>query len=121
MPGGTSAQQLDRTLSALAHPARREILDRLIGGARSVTDLAAPFDMSLPAVSLHIHTLEKAGLVAQGRDGQLRPCRLDAAPLRELSVWLERYRVFWEQSLDRLDAYAQTLTDDGTDGTRSDD
>jgi DNA-binding transcriptional ArsR family regulator len=103
-------QPLDRTLSALAHPVRRQILDGLIGGtAKTVTELAEPFEMTLPAVSLHIRTLEKAGLVTQGRDGQLRPCRLDAAPMREVAAWLERYRVFWEQSLERLGDYAQEL------------
>jgi DNA-binding transcriptional ArsR family regulator len=103
------ATTLDRTLSALAHPVRREILDRLMGGAKSVTELAEPFAMTLPAVSMHIRTLEKAGLVARGRDAQWRPCSLDAAPMRELAVWLGRYRRFWEQSLDRLDTYAQQL------------
>jgi DNA-binding transcriptional ArsR family regulator len=108
-------------LLALTHPVRREILDRLMGGARSVSELAQPFDMSLPAVSMHIRTLEKAGLVTQGRDGQLRPCSLEAAPLREVVVWLERYRIFWEQSLERLDAYAQTLAEDDGGGVGSDD
>jgi DNA-binding transcriptional ArsR family regulator len=100
---------LDHTLAALAHPVRREILDRLIGGARSVTELAEPFDMTVPAVSMHIKALEKAGLVAQGRDAQWRPCSLDPAPLREVADWLDRYRRFWDESLDRLDAYAQAL------------
>src|ERR1700689_5199796 len=108
-----SPTTLDRTLTALAHPVRREILDRLMGGSRSVTELAEPFDMSVPAVSMHISTLEKAGLLARGRDAQWRPCRLDAGPLREAVDWLERYRGFWEQSLDRLDAYAQALDVDG--------
>ena len=109
----TSTTTLDRTLTALAHPVRREILDRLMGGPRSVTELAEPFAMSVPAVSMHIKTLEKAGLVARGRDAQWRPCRLDAAPMREALDWLERYRRFWVESLDRLDAYAQTLDIDG--------
>jgi len=100
---------LDRTLSALSHPVRREILDRLIIGPKSVTDLAQPFEMSLPAVSMHIRTLEKAGLVTRSRDAQWRPCALDAEPMRELSDWLDRYRRFWEQSLDRLDTYAQIV------------
>lgn len=112
---------LDRTLSALAHPVRREILDRLMGGAKSVTELAEPFEMSLPAVSLHIQTLEKAGLVSRGRNAQWRPCSLDAAPMRELAVWLERYRRFWEQSLERLDTYAQQLEqEDTTDAAGTD-
>jgi DNA-binding transcriptional ArsR family regulator len=92
---------------------RREILDRLMGGSRSVTELAEPFAMSVPAVSMHIKTLEKAGLVARERDAQWRPCRLDAAPMREALDWLERYRRFWVESLDQLDAYAQTLDIDG--------
>ncbi len=98
---------LDRTLAALAHPVRREILDRLVAGPKSVTELAEPFDMSMPAVSLHIRTLEKAGLVTRTRNAQWRPCALEAEPVRELSEWIERYRRFWEQSLDRLDTYAQ--------------
>jgi DNA-binding transcriptional ArsR family regulator len=108
-----STTTLDRTLAALAHPVRREILDRLMSGARSVTELAEPFAMSVPAVSMHIKTLENAGLVARSRDAQWRPCRLDAAPMREALDWLERYRRFWVESLDRLDAYAQTLDIDG--------
>jgi DNA-binding transcriptional ArsR family regulator len=109
----TSTTTLDRTLTALAHPVRREILDRLIGGSRSVTELAEPFDMTVPAVSMHIATLERAGLVARGRDAQWRPCRLDAAPMRAVVDWLEGYRRFWDESLDRLEAYAQTLDDEG--------
>ena len=112
----TSTTTFDRTLTALAHPVRREILDRLMGGSRSVTELAEPFDMSVPAVSMHIATLEKAGLVARGRDAQWRPCRLDAAPMRAVVDWLEGYRRFWDESLDRLEAYAQTLDDE--DGNR---
>jgi DNA-binding transcriptional ArsR family regulator len=108
----TPTTTLDRTLAALAHPVRREILDRLMGGSRSVTELAEPFAMSVPAVSMHIKTLEKAGLVARGRDAQWRPCRLDAAPLREALDWLEHYRRFWVESLGRLEAYAQTIDSD---------
>ncbi len=120
MPRGTPATTLDRTLAALAHPTRREILDRLMSGAMPVSELAEPFDMTLPAVSMHIRTLQNAGLVSQGRDGQLRPCRLDAAPMRELAVWLERYQVFWEQSLEKLDTYAQAVERQIADGTGSD-
>lgn len=105
----TTMETLDRTLGALAHPVRREILDRLTAGPKSVTELAEPFDLSLPAVSMHIRTLEKAGLVTRSRDAQWRPCALAAEPMGELSEWLEGYRRFWEQSLDRLDAYAQTV------------
>lgn len=120
MPRTTPTQTLDRTLAALAHPVRREILDQLVAGTRSVGELAEPFEMSLPAVSSHIRTLEEAGLVAQGREGQLRPCRLDAAPMREVAIWLRRYRVFWEQSLERLDAYGQELAAEITDDRSSD-
>jgi DNA-binding transcriptional ArsR family regulator len=105
----TSTTTLDRTLTALAHPVRREILDRLMGGSMSVTQLAEPFDMTVPAVSMHIATLEKAGLVARGRDAQWRPCCLDAAPMRGVVDWLERYRRFWDESLDRLESYAQAV------------
>jgi len=100
---------------------RRAILDRLSGGAKTVTELAEPFDITLPAVSMHIRTLENAGLVTQGRDGQLRPCRLDAVPMREVAVWLEPYRDFWEQSLEKLEAYAQALEEEIADDPGSDD
>ena len=109
----TSTTTLDRTLTALAHPVRREILERLMGGSRSLTELAEPFDMTVPAVSMHIATLEKAGLVSRGRNAQWRPCRLEAAPMRAVVDWLEGYRRFWDESLDRLEAYAQTLNDKG--------
>jgi DNA-binding transcriptional ArsR family regulator len=100
---------LSTTLSALADPTRRAILARLALGETSVTELAAPFKMSQPAVSKHLKVLERAGLVARGREAQWRPCRLEAGPLREVNDWLEHYRRFWEQSLDRLDAYLQDL------------
>jgi DNA-binding transcriptional ArsR family regulator len=109
----TSPTSLDRTLTALAHPVRREILGALMGGSRSVTELAEPFDMTVPAVSMHIATLEKAGLVTRGRDAQWRPCRLDAAPMRAVVDWLEGYRRFWDESLDRLETYARTLDNEG--------
>src|SRR5688572_15026003 len=96
---------LSATLSALAHPARRAILARLAAGEASVSELAAPFDMSLPAVSKHLKVLERAGLVARGREAQWRPSRLEAAPLRAVADWVEHYRRHWEGSLDRLDAY----------------
>jgi DNA-binding transcriptional ArsR family regulator len=100
---------LSATFAALADPTRRAILARLTEGETSVTELAAPFDMSLPAVSKHLKVLERAGLVARSRDAQLRPCRLDAARLKEAVEWLERYRRFYEQSLDRLDNYLRDL------------
>ena len=101
--------QLSRIFAALADPTRRAILARLAEGEASVTELAEPFDMSLPAVSKHLKVLERAGLITRGRDAQWRPCRLDAGPLREASDWVERYRSFWEQSFDRLDDYLQEL------------
>ncbi|HSK03821.1 MAG TPA: metalloregulator ArsR/SmtB family transcription factor [Kofleriaceae bacterium] len=102
-------RNLDATFAALADPTRRAILARLAEGEVSVTDLAAPFDMSLPAISKHLKVLERAGLVIRGRDAQWRPCRLDARPLREVAVYLERYRRFWEDSFDALDEYLKTL------------
>ena len=96
---------LSHTFSALADPTRRAILARLSLGELSVTELAEPFEMSMPAVSKHLKVLERAGLIARSREAQWRRCRLDAAPLREVCDWLEGYRSFWEQSLDRLDAY----------------
>src|SRR5512138_1814288 len=100
---------LDLTFAALADPTRRAILARLASGEASVQELAAPFDMSLPAVSKHLKVLERAGLVARGRDAQRRPCRLVAAPLRDVAGWAERYRRFWEESFDRLDDYLREL------------
>ena len=99
--------QLSLTFSALADPTRRAILARLTSGSTSVTELAAPHDMSLPAISKHLKVLERAGLIARGREAQRRPCRLEAAPLREVSEWVAAYRQFWEQRLDRLEAYLQ--------------
>jgi DNA-binding transcriptional ArsR family regulator len=100
-----SPDRLSLVFSALADPTRRAILARLATGTASVTELAAPFEMSLPAVSKHLKVLERAGLIARGREAQWRPCRLEAAPLREAAGWLEAYRQHWEESLDRLDAY----------------
>ncbi len=95
--------QLDATFAALADPTRRAILARLARGDASVNELAAPFHMSLPAVSKHLKVLERAGLVARGRSAQKRPCRLVAEPLREVAEWTQQYRRFWEESFDRLD------------------
>src|SRR5947207_15928549 len=97
--------RLSGTLSALADPTRRAILSRLASGSASVTELATPFAMSLPAVSKHLKVLERAGLIARGREAQWRPCRLDPAPLRDVADWLDAYRRYWDQQLDRLDAY----------------
>ena len=99
-----SPDRLSTTFAALADPTRRAILARLAAGERSVSELAAPFEMSLPAVSKHLKVLESAGLISRGRDAQWRPCRLEAAPLKDISNWVERYRKFWEESFDRLDA-----------------
>ena len=103
------ARQLDRTFAALADPTRRAILARLSTGAASVTELAAPFRMSLPAVSKHLKVLQRAGLIARGRDAQRRPCMLTAVPLKEAADWVAHYRRSWEESFDRLDAYLRVL------------
>lgn len=100
---------LSATLAALADPTRRAILARLALGETAVTELAEPFAMSLPAVSKHLKVLERAGLIARGREAQWRPCRLQAAPLKDVAEWIEGYRRFWEQSLDRLEDYLQEL------------
>ena len=101
--------RLSATFAALADPTRRAILARLATGEKSVSDLAEPFEMSLPAVSKHLKVLESAGLIARGREAQWRPCRLEAAPLKEISNWVERYRRFWEESFDRLDTYLREI------------
>ena len=103
------ADHLSLTFSALADPTRRAILAKLSSGEASVTDLAKPFDMSLPGISKHLKVLERAGLITRGREAQWRPCRLDAARLKEVAEWVEHYRMFWEQSLDRLDDYLREL------------
>jgi DNA-binding transcriptional ArsR family regulator len=101
---------LDSTLAALADPTRRAILARLAsGGEASVKELAEPFEMTLPAVSKHLKVLERAGLITRGRQAQSRPCRLEAAPLREVSDWVEHYRPYWEESFDRLEDYLHEL------------
>lgn len=105
----TASSPLDLTLSALADPTRRAMLAHLASGERTVTELAAPFDMTMPAITKHIKVLEKAGLVERSRDAQRRPCRLRAAPLKAVSDWVEDYRKAWEESLDRLDGYLQEL------------
>ena len=104
-----TAQQLDTTFAALSDPTRRAILARLTKGEATVTELAAPFAMSLPAISKHLRVLERAGLILRGRDAQRRPCRLRAAPLGDAAAWLGDYRQFWEESFDRLDEYLQVL------------
>lgn len=96
--------------AALADPTRRAILARLASGETSVTELAEPFEMSMPAISKHIKVLERAGLIVRSREAQWRPCRLEASPLKEVAAWVEHYRRFWEQSFDRLDDYLRELT-----------
>jgi DNA-binding transcriptional ArsR family regulator len=103
------ADHLSETFGALADPTRRAILARLASGDASVTQLAEPFSMSMPAISKHLKVLERAGLIARGREAQWRPCRLQAAPLQDIAGWLEHYRKFWEQSFDRLDDYLREL------------
>src|SRR5271163_3933213 len=100
---------LNVTFAALADPTRRAILARLSSGEASVTELGEPFEMSLPAISKHLKVLERAGLIARGREAQWRPCRLEAGPLKNVSDWLEHYRRFWEESFDRLDVYLAEL------------
>src|SRR4051812_1371563 len=104
-----STDHLSRTFAALADPTRRAILTRLSRGETSVTELAKPFKMTLPGISKHLKVLERAGLIARGRDAQWRPCRLDAGPLKEIADWVEFYRQHWEQSFDRLDEYLHKL------------
>jgi DNA-binding transcriptional ArsR family regulator len=101
--------QLSATFAALADPTRRAILARLATGEASVTQLAEPFEMSMPAISKHLKVLERARLIARGREAQWRPCRLEAAPLKDIADWIEHYREFWEQSFDRLEGYLRKL------------
>ncbi|SRR5688572_12484230 len=103
---------LDATFAALADSTRRAILARLATGDATVTELAEPFAMSLPAISKHLKVLERAGLIARAREAQFRPCRLEVAPLKDAGEWVERYRQMWEQRFDRLDAYLHELQQD---------
>jgi DNA-binding transcriptional ArsR family regulator len=118
----TATDRLDRTFAALADPTRRAILARLAAGEATVTELGEPFEMSLPAVSKHLKVLERAGLIARGRERQWRPARLEAGPLKEIADWTDRYRRFWEESYGRLDEYLDELQgrgkekDDGRKG-----
>jgi DNA-binding transcriptional ArsR family regulator len=104
-----SPDHLSTTFAALADPTRRAILARLASGEASVTELAEPFEMSMPAISKHLKVLERAGLIARGREAQWRPCRLEAGPLKDIDAWIEHYRRFWEQSFDRLEDYLREL------------
>jgi DNA-binding transcriptional ArsR family regulator len=116
----TSTDRLSTVFGALADPTRRAILARLAKGDASVQELAAPFDMSLPAISKHLKVLERASLISRTRDAQKRPCRIEAAPLREATEWMERYRRFWEESFERLDSYLRDMKarekKEGSDG-----
>ena len=103
------ADQLSTTFAALADPTRRAILARLASGECSVTELAEPFEMSMPAVSKHLRVLERAGLIARGREAQWRPCRIEAAPLKEVAEWTEQYRKIWELHFDSLELYLQHM------------
>lgn len=105
----TSTEHLNATFAALADPTRRAILARLASGETSVSELAEPFEMSMPAISKHLKVLQRAGLIERGREAQWRPCRLAAAPLKDASDWLDRYRRFWEESFDRLEQYLREL------------
>ncbi|MGD0863067.1 MAG: metalloregulator ArsR/SmtB family transcription factor [Candidatus Limnocylindrales bacterium] len=106
---GTHADPLSQTLAALSDPTRRAILARLALGEATVTELAKPFEMSLPGVSKHLRVLRRAGLIEQGRRARWRPCRLDPGPLRGVADWVEQFRRFWEESFDRLDDYLEEL------------
>jgi len=110
---------LSSTFAALADPTRRAILARLALGETSVTELAEPFEMSMPAVSKHLKVLERAGLIARGREAQSRPCRLEPGPLKEAASWIEEYRRFWEASLDRLEEYLRKVQAAKTKGSRA--
>jgi DNA-binding transcriptional ArsR family regulator len=110
---------LDATFAALSDPTRRAILARLALGETSVTDLAKPFAMSLPAVSKHLKVLERAGLIARGREAQWRPCRIEPRALKDIDDWLNHYRQFFDESFDRLDAYLQKLQAKERDEKRS--
>ncbi|MCI4322854.1 MAG: metalloregulator ArsR/SmtB family transcription factor [Thermoplasmata archaeon] len=105
----TENDRLSSTFSALADPTRRAILARLASGEASVTELAEPFEMSLPAISKHLRVLEGAGLIARRKEAQWRPCRLEARPLKDIAHWTENYRQFWDESFDRLDAYLREV------------
>jgi DNA-binding transcriptional ArsR family regulator len=104
-----TADHLNTTFATLADPTRRAILARLVSGDATVNELAAPFDLSLPAISKHLKVLERAGLITRSREAQWRPCRLEAGPLKEVADWVEGYRRHWEESFDRLDAYLRDL------------
>ncbi|MBO9539051.1 winged helix-turn-helix transcriptional regulator [bacterium] len=104
-----SADRLSTTFAALADPTRRAILTRLASGEATVTELAKPFDLTLPAVSKHLKVLERAGLISRAKEAQWRPCKLEVGPIRDAAEWMEAYRQFWDESLDRLESYLRDL------------
>ncbi len=114
------ADHLSATLTALADPTRRAILARLATGEATVKELAEPFDMSLQAISKHLKVLERGGLIVRSREAQTRPCRIEAAALKDVADWLERYRMLWEARLDRLGDYLMELQKKGADNERKD-
>ena len=114
----SASDDLSRTFTALADPTRRAILARLAKGEAMVSELARPFNLSLPGVSKHLKVLQRAGLVTQGRRAQWRPCRLEGKRLKEVSEWVDHYRRFWEESFDRLDEYLRELQDEGPASAR---
>jgi DNA-binding transcriptional ArsR family regulator len=107
-----TADELSTVFGALADPTRRAILARLAQGEATVNELAAPFPISLQAISKHLKVLERAGLIVRGRDAQWRPCRLDPEPLRQIAEWMQQYRQFWEERYERLDSYLRDLKED---------
>jgi DNA-binding transcriptional ArsR family regulator len=114
-----SPDSLNRAFAALADPTRRAIVARLASGEATVNELAEPFDMTQPSISKHLKVLERAGLISRGRAAQTRPCRLEAAPLREVANWVEMYRSLWEESFDRLDAFLQSTKSSSTKGKKN--
>ena len=111
--------RLNRAFAALADPTRRAIIARLASGEATVNELVEPFDMTQPSISKHLKVLERAGLISRGRAAQTRPCRLEAAPLREIANWVEMYRNLWEESFDRLDAFLQSTKANPKKGKRN--
>ncbi|MEL6641380.1 MAG: metalloregulator ArsR/SmtB family transcription factor [Pseudomonadota bacterium] len=111
----TSSETLDTAFAALAHPVRRAMLSRLTQGGATVNDLAAPFDMTLPAVSRHIRVLENAGFVTRSKTAQFRPCTLNPAPLQEIATWAEQYRPIWEGRFDAMDAFLKDMKESSDD------
>jgi DNA-binding transcriptional ArsR family regulator len=118
VPQATETDPLSQTFAALADPTRRAILERLMGGEATVTELARPFEMTLPAVSKHLRVLERARLIERGRRAQWRPCRLSADPLKDVDDWVEKYRTFWEERFDRLDEYLREVQENEKKSSR---